>query len=555
MVSMTKTTLLCALLFVVSPTARGQFDSGTFKKGDTVQFQWGAAQVSGTVSAAIGDQLIVRFQDNGKQQSSSLRVRNAKPYNLGDDLATARLKVGDFAQNYLDPALQGKIKTLDGAFATILVPIDGGSEERTSAIDALQRLEAVPEYARQPAGTASTAAFGFREWVDHTGQHKVEAQFVEVQQGKVVLRKADGRQVSLPLSKLSAADQDFVATLDVRFVDFTPPPEMNPISTSVSLNETSAVLAYGRGHHPPIAHFVILDLRSRNVFRRVEVPRLAEGICLATSDDGKKVVTHHQKTLDFDPETKKKSVSWHLTIWNCEGTTALPIQEFSASPSTMFVQKATWLDNQHLFFGQSNGEVKLWKIENGQVTTVYAKTLGQPSAMRVFAISPNGKLFAVENSSKEQIEVYTTRDCKLIRKVPTATSTVETVSLTNSMLLGTTVSGVSVAWDLKKNEMFGQAQPELGRRTHLGSGFASLLPLSHQHALYVRRPFRLANERTIYDFSTARSYGLVSPEVLDVGRGRRIWYPTDDGFGHHRYQAFAIPRNLEGLVSAPGYQK
>ncbi len=49
-----------------------------------------------------------------------------------------------------------------------------------------------------------------REWSDATGKFKVQGNFVKVEEGKVVLRKADGSTVSVPLEKLSPADREFI---------------------------------------------------------------------------------------------------------------------------------------------------------------------------------------------------------------------------------------------------------------------------------------------------------------------------------------------------------
>lgn len=49
-----------------------------------------------------------------------------------------------------------------------------------------------------------------RIWVDSTGKHRVEADFVELKDGIVQLRKPDGRALSVPLNRLSAADQQFI---------------------------------------------------------------------------------------------------------------------------------------------------------------------------------------------------------------------------------------------------------------------------------------------------------------------------------------------------------
>ncbi len=52
-----------------------------------------------------------------------------------------------------------------------------------------------------------------RTWSDSTGQHQIEAEFVELKDGAVELRKADGNRTKIPLSKLSEADQAFVRSL------------------------------------------------------------------------------------------------------------------------------------------------------------------------------------------------------------------------------------------------------------------------------------------------------------------------------------------------------
>jgi thiol-disulfide isomerase/thioredoxin len=49
-----------------------------------------------------------------------------------------------------------------------------------------------------------------RTWSDASGKFNVEAELVEVKDGKVVLKKADGSELTVPLSKLSSADRDFL---------------------------------------------------------------------------------------------------------------------------------------------------------------------------------------------------------------------------------------------------------------------------------------------------------------------------------------------------------
>lgn len=49
-----------------------------------------------------------------------------------------------------------------------------------------------------------------RTWTDSTGKYRVEAEFVEFTDGNVKLKKTDGNIVSVPASKLSKADQQWV---------------------------------------------------------------------------------------------------------------------------------------------------------------------------------------------------------------------------------------------------------------------------------------------------------------------------------------------------------
>lgn len=62
--------------------------------------------------------------------------------------------------------------------------------------------------AAPPARPATTkTAHGMRTWIDATGRFKIEADFVSLADGTVTLRRADGKNMEIPLEKLSAADQ------------------------------------------------------------------------------------------------------------------------------------------------------------------------------------------------------------------------------------------------------------------------------------------------------------------------------------------------------------
>ena len=62
-------------------------------------------------------------------------------------------------------------------------------------------------------GCSSIAAAEQRTWTDSTGKHRVEAEFVKMANGQVTLLRADGREVKLPLAKLSKEDQKYIERL------------------------------------------------------------------------------------------------------------------------------------------------------------------------------------------------------------------------------------------------------------------------------------------------------------------------------------------------------
>jgi hypothetical protein len=49
-----------------------------------------------------------------------------------------------------------------------------------------------------------------RTWTDSTGKFPVRAEFVEFKEGKVRLRKENGKEVTLPIARLSQPDRELV---------------------------------------------------------------------------------------------------------------------------------------------------------------------------------------------------------------------------------------------------------------------------------------------------------------------------------------------------------
>ncbi|HET6879068.1 MAG TPA: SHD1 domain-containing protein [Pirellulales bacterium] len=52
-----------------------------------------------------------------------------------------------------------------------------------------------------------------RTWLDVTGKHRTVAKFLELKDGRVRLKKTDGKTISLPLEQLSEADRQYVQDL------------------------------------------------------------------------------------------------------------------------------------------------------------------------------------------------------------------------------------------------------------------------------------------------------------------------------------------------------
>ncbi|MGN6133198.1 MAG: SHD1 domain-containing protein [Aureliella sp.] len=52
-----------------------------------------------------------------------------------------------------------------------------------------------------------------REWVDATGRYRVEAELVSLRGDKVILEKSDGNIITLPIDRLSLADQNYLKSL------------------------------------------------------------------------------------------------------------------------------------------------------------------------------------------------------------------------------------------------------------------------------------------------------------------------------------------------------
>ena len=84
-----------------------------------------------------------------------------------------------------------------------------------------------PPAREQSSSTLSKPDMGkIRTWTDRSGSFKVEAQFLGLSNGKIQLHKLNGVKISVPLSKMSVDDVQFVERLMGR--EASPPPPKPP---------------------------------------------------------------------------------------------------------------------------------------------------------------------------------------------------------------------------------------------------------------------------------------------------------------------------------------
>jgi hypothetical protein len=93
-------------------------------------------------------------------------------------------------------------------------PVDSQAAETTSTL-ADDKQEEAPEVPTRTAVAADAKREadetpGFRTWTDSTGRFSVNAQFVGHVDGKVKLKREDGRVIEVDLARLTVKDQQYV---------------------------------------------------------------------------------------------------------------------------------------------------------------------------------------------------------------------------------------------------------------------------------------------------------------------------------------------------------
>lgn len=101
----------------------------------------------------------------------------------------------------------------------------------------------------------ASSAFG-RKWTDASGKFSTEADFVEIREGKVILKKNNGALISVPLQKLSAIDRQFIKS-SARASDA---PETMPGGLTIRRDEGVAIsVDAGSETLPPFVAFAFFS--------------------------------------------------------------------------------------------------------------------------------------------------------------------------------------------------------------------------------------------------------------------------------------------------------
>jgi hypothetical protein len=127
--------------------------------------------------------------------------------------ASTPLYPGQVVQARYSPSFWFAAEVLEAlADGQVMVRLRGGSRRDMSLPRSqIQLAPAEVDQPNQPASLADTDKP--RTWTDSTGKHKIEALFLGIENNAVKLHRTDGKELSVPLDRLSKADQELAKQL------------------------------------------------------------------------------------------------------------------------------------------------------------------------------------------------------------------------------------------------------------------------------------------------------------------------------------------------------
>ncbi len=119
-------------------------------------------------------------------------------------------------------AAKKKVEARPKAAASILKAAMTWKEKGNDELTEKWLRKVIRRYPETDAAKKARAMLGLpepqsalRTWTDTAGTHTIQARLIGFQEGKIRLEKADGKIISLPIDKLSPADQRFVRSATV----------------------------------------------------------------------------------------------------------------------------------------------------------------------------------------------------------------------------------------------------------------------------------------------------------------------------------------------------
>lgn len=97
-----------------------------------------------------------------------------------------------------------------------LAPDEVDQPKRPASVPSTAVASTTTASAAPSSSSASSSAGSMRTWLDATGEFRIEAVYVGFADGKVQLKRADGKEIAVPLDKLCKADQKFVQELQMK---------------------------------------------------------------------------------------------------------------------------------------------------------------------------------------------------------------------------------------------------------------------------------------------------------------------------------------------------
>jgi hypothetical protein len=245
-----------------------------------------------------------------------------------------------------------------------------------------------------------------REWTSSNGKFKVEAEFVAVKNGKVVLEKPDGSFVSVPLDKLSPEDQAFIEK-DQGDSPFTSEPSAEKPERSPGSRSGDVPLVKLKGEKPddppgeargfPDMGWGVKSLAFSPNGGLLAAGKMDQAVYLFDVSEGSRKTTLEKletlgqvETLTFTPDGRKLLAGGYkglITIWNVSKTGQLDSAGQFAGHSKGVNCIAISADGKFALSGDDK-RTHYWQVVNGRVIAVFD---GLQRKVKACRISPDGR--------------------------------------------------------------------------------------------------------------------------------------------------------------------